>query len=80
MTIGDFTVFEAAHVNDRQQPFVKAAACHCHLDVLAEHRIFALSVSIQREVQQALELDQRGGFGGLSEFRVREIKEVRQEG
>ena len=46
MTVGDFTVFEAAHVDDSQQPFVKAAARHCHLDVLAEHRIFALSVSV----------------------------------
>ena len=46
MTVWHFPVLEAAHVHDGQQPFVKAAARHCHLDVLAEHRIFALSVSV----------------------------------
>ena len=50
MTVWHFPVLEAAHVHDGQQPFVKAAVRHRDLYVLTEHRVFALRVSVEREV------------------------------
>lgn len=67
-------------VDDLQEPLVEAAAGHRDTHVLAKHRVLAVRVRREREIQEALKLDKRCRACGLAQLAVCEVEEVREVG